>query len=57
MPFEPFERYSPDGSPENLAAFRHEYVDAGCTVFNVIPCAADDHAAVSAVRELWALLN
>ncbi len=57
MPFEPFERYSPYGSPEDVAAFLHEYVDAGCTVFNVIPCAADHHAAVGAVRELRALLN
>jgi alkanesulfonate monooxygenase SsuD/methylene tetrahydromethanopterin reductase-like flavin-dependent oxidoreductase (luciferase family) len=57
MPFEAFERYSPYGSPEDVAAFLHEYVDAGCTVFNVIPCAAHHHAAVGAVRELRAPLN
>ncbi len=57
MPLEPFEPYSPYGSPEDVAAFLHEYVNAGCTIFNVIACAADHHAAVGAVSQLRALLN
>ena len=51
MPFEPFERYSPYGSPADVAAFLSEYLDAGCKVFNVIPCAQDHETAVAAVGE------
>jgi alkanesulfonate monooxygenase SsuD/methylene tetrahydromethanopterin reductase-like flavin-dependent oxidoreductase (luciferase family) len=56
MPFEPFERYSPYGTPEDVAAFLHPYVEAGCSAFNVIPCAGDDETAIAAVGELRALL-
>ena len=50
MPFEPFERYSPYGTPEEVAEFLHPYIEAGCTVFNVIPCASDHETAVSCGR-------
>ena len=56
MPFEPFERYSPYGTPEEVADFLHPYIEAGCTVFNVIPCATDHETAVSGVSELRRLL-
>ena len=39
MPFEPFERYSPYGTPEEVAEFLSPYIEAGCSAFNVIPCA------------------
>ena len=42
MPFEPFERYSPYGTPEHVAEFLSPYIEAGCSAFNVIPCADDD---------------
>jgi alkanesulfonate monooxygenase SsuD/methylene tetrahydromethanopterin reductase-like flavin-dependent oxidoreductase (luciferase family) len=57
MPFEPFERYSPYGTPEQVADFLHPYIEAGCTVFNVIPCASDHETAVTAVAELRRLLT
>ena len=57
MPFEPFERYSPYGTPEDVAGFLQPYIEAGCTTFNVIPCAGDDESAISAVGELRALLT
>jgi len=57
MPFEPFERYSPFGSPEQVAEFLHPYVEAGCSVFNVIPCASDPETALGAVSELRALIG
>ena len=41
MPFEPFERYSPYGTPEQVADFLSPYIDAGCSTFNLIPCADD----------------
>jgi alkanesulfonate monooxygenase SsuD/methylene tetrahydromethanopterin reductase-like flavin-dependent oxidoreductase (luciferase family) len=56
MPFEPFERYSPYGTPAEIAEFVRPYVEAGCSVFNVIPCAEDAETAIAAVGELRRLL-
>ena len=56
MPFEPFERYSPYGTPHHVAAFLSAYIEAGCSAFNVIPCAADDESAIAAVGALRELL-
>jgi len=56
MPFEPFERYSPYGTPEDVADFLYPYVEAGCSVFNVIPCASDRETAVTGVAEVRRLL-
>jgi hypothetical protein len=57
MPFEPFERYSPFGTPEHVAEFLSPYVDAGCSTFNVIPCASDMEAAIASVGEVRKLLT
>ena len=57
MPFEPFERHSPYGTPEQVAELLSPYIDAGCSAFNVIPCASDDERAIAAVGELRALLT
>ena len=57
LPFEPFERYSPYGTPEQVAERLHPYIEAGCSAFNVIPCAGDDETAIAAVGELRALLG
>jgi DNA-binding SARP family transcriptional activator len=40
-----------------LFDFLHPYIEAGCTVFNVIPCASDDETAVASVAELRRLLT
>lgn len=57
MPFEPFERYSPYGTPEDVAEFLHPYIEAGCSTFNVISCAADHETAVAGVADLRRLLG
>jgi alkanesulfonate monooxygenase SsuD/methylene tetrahydromethanopterin reductase-like flavin-dependent oxidoreductase (luciferase family) len=57
MPFEPFERYSPYGTPEQIAEFLSPYVEAGCSTFNVIPCARDQESAIAAVGQLRTLLT
>jgi alkanesulfonate monooxygenase SsuD/methylene tetrahydromethanopterin reductase-like flavin-dependent oxidoreductase (luciferase family) len=57
MPFEPFERYSPYGTPREVAEFLAPYVEAGCSAFNVIPCAADAEGAIAAVGEVRSLLT
>ncbi len=51
-PFENFERYSPYGTPAQVAEFLSPYIEAGCSVFNVIPCAGDGETAIAAVGEL-----
>jgi alkanesulfonate monooxygenase SsuD/methylene tetrahydromethanopterin reductase-like flavin-dependent oxidoreductase (luciferase family) len=56
MPFEPFERYSPYGTPEQVAEFLSPYIESGCSRFNVIPCAEDVDGAIAAVGELRKLL-
>jgi alkanesulfonate monooxygenase SsuD/methylene tetrahydromethanopterin reductase-like flavin-dependent oxidoreductase (luciferase family) len=56
MPFEPFERYSPYGTPAEVAEFIRPYIEAGCSAFNVIPCAEDAETAIAAVGELRRLL-
>jgi alkanesulfonate monooxygenase SsuD/methylene tetrahydromethanopterin reductase-like flavin-dependent oxidoreductase (luciferase family) len=57
MPFEPFERYSPYGTPEDVAEYLSPYIDAGCSAFNVIPCAADSDSAIAAAGALRTLLT
>jgi alkanesulfonate monooxygenase SsuD/methylene tetrahydromethanopterin reductase-like flavin-dependent oxidoreductase (luciferase family) len=57
MPFEPFERYSPYGTPGDVAEFLSPYIEAGCSAFNVIPCAGDGESAIAAVGELRTLLT
>ena len=57
MPFEPFERYSVYGTPEDVAEFLSPCIEAGCSAFNVIPCAGDDESAIAAVGELRTLLT
>jgi alkanesulfonate monooxygenase SsuD/methylene tetrahydromethanopterin reductase-like flavin-dependent oxidoreductase (luciferase family) len=56
MPFEPFERYTPSGSVEDVAEFVAPYLDAGCSTINVIPCADDDTDPIAAVGQLRKLL-
>jgi hypothetical protein len=56
-PFEPFERYSPYGTPEQVAAFLAPYIRAGCKNFNIIPCATDAEGAIEAVAQVRGLLN
>lgn len=57
IPFEQFEKYSPYGTPEDVAEFLVPYVKAGCTMFNLIPQADDRESALAgtaAVKQLLA---
>ncbi len=56
IPFERFERYSPAGTPEDVAAFLAPYVDAGCAAFNLIPQARDPQTALEGAAEVKRLL-
>jgi alkanesulfonate monooxygenase SsuD/methylene tetrahydromethanopterin reductase-like flavin-dependent oxidoreductase (luciferase family) len=57
IPYERFERYSPYGSPEQVADFLRPYAEAGCTAFNLIPRAADAASAIEAAGEVSRLLR
>jgi len=47
IPFERFEKYSPYGTPEDVAEFLVPYVEAGCRWFNLIPQADDPETALA----------
>jgi alkanesulfonate monooxygenase SsuD/methylene tetrahydromethanopterin reductase-like flavin-dependent oxidoreductase (luciferase family) len=55
-PFTAFEKYSPYGRPEDLAAFLAPYAEAGCGAFNLIPCAGDLDEALEGAGEVRRLL-
>lgn len=56
VPFEKFERYSPYGTPADVAAELLPFVQAGCRDINVIAAAASPEAATEAVAETRRLL-
>ncbi len=56
MPFERFERYSPYGTPQDIADFLGPYVDAGCGTFNLIPQSPNITTAVEGAAEVKRLL-
>ncbi len=50
VPFEQFERYTPAGTPEQVAEQLAPYIDAGCRMFNLKVCTrnAEEEAALGA---------
>jgi alkanesulfonate monooxygenase SsuD/methylene tetrahydromethanopterin reductase-like flavin-dependent oxidoreductase (luciferase family) len=56
IPFERFEKYSPCGTPEDIAEFLVPYVEAGCTAFNLIPQADDRDTALAGAATVKKLL-
>ena len=56
VPYEAFEKFSPSGPPEKIAAFLKAYQEAGCTLFNIKPCAASEEKAIEAVARVRELL-
>jgi alkanesulfonate monooxygenase SsuD/methylene tetrahydromethanopterin reductase-like flavin-dependent oxidoreductase (luciferase family) len=56
IPFERFEKYSPYGTPEDIAEFLVPYVEAGCTAFNLIPQADDRDTALGGAATVKTLL-
>jgi alkanesulfonate monooxygenase SsuD/methylene tetrahydromethanopterin reductase-like flavin-dependent oxidoreductase (luciferase family) len=57
LPYERFEKWSPAGTPTNIAEFLAPYIEAGCHTFNLIACGASADAEIDAVSEIRALLN
>lgn len=56
LPYERFEKWSPAGTPEELADFLAPYVQAGCTLFNLIACGESAEAEIEAVARVRARL-
>jgi alkanesulfonate monooxygenase SsuD/methylene tetrahydromethanopterin reductase-like flavin-dependent oxidoreductase (luciferase family) len=56
LPFERFERYSPYGTPADVAEFLAGYVAEGCTEFNLIPQGLDPEETIAAAAEVKRLL-
>ncbi|MCP3915173.1 MAG: LLM class flavin-dependent oxidoreductase [bacterium] len=56
-PFAAFEKYSPYGSPDDVAAFLRPYRDAGCRLFNIMPLAGSEATGIEAVAEIRRLLR
>jgi len=52
IPFERFEKYSPYGTPAQIADFLAPYRDAGCRLFNIMPVAESEEAGIDAVAEI-----
>lgn len=57
MPFEAFEKYSPYGGAEEIADFLRPYVEAGCKIINIKPCARDESTGIAAVARVRELLK
>lgn len=57
LPFERFERYSPYGSPQEVADFLLPYIEQGACILNIKPCAASEEAGIEAVATLTELLK
>ena len=57
VPFAAFEKYTPYGTPTQVAAALQPYVDAGCSVFNLKVVAASEQASIDAAGEIAQLLR
>lgn len=52
VPFERFEKYSPYGTPAEIADFLARYREAGCRLFNIMPIAESEAEGIDAVAEI-----
>lgn len=56
MPFEPFERFTPMGTAEQVAEALLPFVEVGAVDLNITPCGPDRDVEIAAVAEIKALL-
>jgi alkanesulfonate monooxygenase SsuD/methylene tetrahydromethanopterin reductase-like flavin-dependent oxidoreductase (luciferase family) len=57
VPFEQFERYTPYGTPSEVAQQLAAYVDAGCSLMNLKVVAGNDAESIAAAGEIAAALR
>ncbi|MEU6715865.1 LLM class flavin-dependent oxidoreductase [Nonomuraea sp. NPDC046802] len=56
LPFAKFARYSPCGTPEDVAAFLRPYIEAGCGHVNLAAVGGDPESEIAGVARIRALL-
>ena len=52
VPFEKFEKYSPYGTPAEVAEALMPYAEQGCQIFNIAVRTSSDEACVDAMSEI-----
>ena len=57
LPFATFERWSPAGTPDDVAEFLRPYLGAGCTRFNLIACGDDADTVIGMAARVRTLLR
>lgn len=57
VPFEKFEKYTPYGTPDDVAAALQPYVDSGCRVMNLKMVAATDDDEIAGAAEVKSRLR
>lgn len=57
IPFEQFEKYTPYGTPDDVAEYLTPYVQNGCSIMNLKVCAANDQLSVEGAGEVAAKLR
>ena len=56
LPYERFEKWSPFGAPEQIADFLRPYIEAGCSIFNLIVQGASVEEEIDAAAEIRSLM-
>lgn len=56
LPFDRFERYTPYGTPADIAEHLKPFVDAGCTTFHLLARSTDPTATIDAAAEVKRVL-
>ena len=57
LSFDLFERYTPMGTPTQIAEFLAPYIRAGASLLNLTPCGADRESELEAIAEVKLLLG
>jgi len=57
VPFEAFEKYTPYGTPADVAVALRPYIDAGCSMLNLKAVAGSDDDSIEATGEIVAALR
>jgi len=57
VPFEKFERYTPYGTPSEVAKQLAPYTQAGCSIMNLKVCAGSDSQVIDGAAEIGRLLK
>ena len=57
MPFEPFEKYTPVGTADDIVAFLEPFVEAGAKTLSLKACGPDPETELEVIAEVAARLR